>query len=547
MKEITKPSSAPSSVWYNDKNKIMGFPQLNSNLETDVLIVGGGIAGLSTAYCVASSGKKVIVVEDGAIGSGETGKTTAQLVTALDTRYYKMETVFGVADTALIAESHQQAITFIEDLIRREKIDCEFERLDGYLFLHPHDQQDSLLKERDALLRSGQTTALLENTPGIPTEGKSLLFPMQAQFHPMKYLLGLCKAIVEKGGQIYVNTHASVINHTGITSDKGFTISAKHIVVATNAPVNDTYAMMLKQTAFRSYVISGLVKKQILPKALWWDTGDQQNENGQPYHYVRTTAYDDDFDLLICGGEDHPVGVIGEFSENERFERLEMWTRARFPIETITHKWSGEVLIPMDSIAYLGRNPFDKKNAYIITGDAGIGMTYCTIGARIICDLINDVGNRYESLYAPSRFHLKASGPFFKTVMGDIEGILHKWFSGKGEQLDTLGLDEGKIIEIEGHRCGAYKDASGHLFLVSAECTHLKCILCWNASEKSWDCPCHGSRFSFTGEVLNGPANENLKSYDTPQACASASESMATSNSGYNRIKQIRSHLKNKR
>jgi glycine/D-amino acid oxidase-like deaminating enzyme/nitrite reductase/ring-hydroxylating ferredoxin subunit len=501
------------SCWYEPGLETRLFPELLSDLETEVVIVGGGLAGLTTAYCLAYSGKKVTVVEDGYIGSGETGRTTAQIVTALDNRYYKMEKLFGKENNALIANSHKEAIDFIEDVVKKERIDCDFERLSGYLFLHPSDKEENLYKELNTLLQCKINASMLENIPGIPTEKKCIHYPDQAQFQPIKYLLGLCKAIEKKGGSIFINTHASEIDHTGIVSNKGFKISAKHVVVATNAPVNNKYAIMLKQWAHRSYVIAALIKKDSIPKALWWDTGDQNIHTSTPYHYVRLQSYNNEYDLLISGGEDHITGINEGKSEEERYNDLIKWTQQRFPIGEVVNKWSGEVLVPMDSIAFIGKNVFDKENVYIITGDAGIGMTYCTIGGLLVTDLINGVKNKWEDIYKPSRFTLKASTPFFRMLKGDLVAVLKKWFYQDATELTSIKEDEGKVVILEGQKCGAYRDSSGQLFLVSAECTHLKCMVQWNKDEKSWDCPCHGSRFTYSGKVINGPANKDLPSF----------------------------------
>ncbi len=499
------------SCWLDPKWQPTPYESLKENLETEIVIVGAGLAGLTTAYCLASSGHKVIVVEDGEIGSGETGRTTAQIITALDDRYFRMEEVFGKKNTALIAGSHMEAIDFIEEVVRKENIDCDFKRINGYLFLHPSDKEENLQKEFEALLRSKINATMSLKTPGIPTENKCIIFPNQAQFHPIKYLSGLCKVIESKGGKIFTNTHADKINKNGIESSDGFTIKAKHIVVATNAPVNDKFAMMLKQTAYRSYVIGALIKKNTVPTALWWDTGDQKLSAGTAYHYVRLDTYNDEYDLLITGGEDHPVGVEEGVPSEERYARLEKWTHERFAIENTVYRWSGEVLVPMDSIAYLGRNRFDYDNVYIITGDAGIGMTYCTIGGMLISDLINGIKNKWEGIYKPSRTTLKTSNVILRILKDDLIALLKKWFLKTNQRIDTMRSNEGKIVIIEGKEYGAYLNSFRQLFLVSAECTHLKCMVVWNKDEKSWDCPCHGSRFTYTGEVINGPANTNLK------------------------------------
>ncbi|MBC8173546.1 MAG: FAD-dependent oxidoreductase, partial [Chitinophagales bacterium] len=495
------------SCWFEPAVQFKIYPSLSENMETDVVIVGGGLAGLSIAYCLIQAGRKVVLVEDGYIGSGETGRTTAQLVTALDDRYFNMEKIFGEENTKLIAGSHQTAIDFVEHTIKIENIDCDFKRVDGYLFLHPSDEKESLKKELEAASRSGIDVTELDQVPGIPDEGKCIRFANQAQFHPLKYLLGLCKAIEEKGGRIFTETHASDINHERIITDKGYIIKAKHVVVATNAPVNDKYAMMVKQWAYRSYVIGSIVKKNSLPEAFWWDTGDHSAGGSAPYHYVRLHAYSTEFDLLICGGEDHVVGLAADegVAEEDRYGLLEEWTRNRFPIEEIVYRWSGEVLVPMDSIAFIGRNPWDRDNVYIVTGDAGIGMTYCTIAGILITDLITGKENAWEKIYRPSRFTFKASGPFIKMLKDDLVAVLKKWFYTNTSELSDIKKGEGKIVMLEGEKCGAFCDETGQMHIVSAECTHLKCMVNWNKDEQSWDCPCHGSRFTYTGKVINGP------------------------------------------
>lgn len=504
------------SYWIDSIGKAVSYSALRENKQTEVLVVGGGIAGVTIAYCLLKAGKKVILVEDGYIGSGETGRTTAHLVTSLDDRYYRLEKLFGEEGAKLAAESHAAAIDFVERTIDEEKIDCEFERLDGYLFLHPSDKPDSLEKERDAALRAGVNVYMLEYIPGMKNSKQPcLVFPWQAQFHPLKYLKGLCNAIIKNGGKIYTETHASEITHEGMVSDKGFEIKADHVVVATNSPVNNTVVMHLKQFPYRTYVIGARVKKGMISKALWWDTGDfNTNSNIPHYHYTRLQDLDDNFDLLICGGEDHATGLNESdiIPEENRYAMLEDWARHRFPIEEVLYKWSGQVLETMDALGFMGRNPWDKDNVYICTGDSGNGMTHCTIGGILITDLINGKENRWEKLYDPSRFKIfKAGNVFFKEIVGGFTAYLKEYpKNSKDEKIYNLKRDEATIIESDGKKYGAYCDADNRIHIVGAECTHLKCIVKWNRDEKTWDCPCHGSRFTCDGKVINGPAINDL-------------------------------------
>ena len=509
-------TSGSNTSYWTDTTPPYVQNSLKENIETDVVIVGGGIAGLSVAYCLLKSGKKIVLVEDGFIGSGETGRTTAHLVTALDDRYYKMQNIFGDEKTKLIAESHIAAINFVEQTIKKENIDCGFERVNGYLFRHSTDKKDSLEQELTAALKAGVDVNKVNEVPGMLQAENGLCFLNQAQFHPLKYLKGLCKAIEQMGGKIFTGTHASDIDHRGITTGGGFTVKAKHVVVATNSPVNNLFTMYEKQNAYRTYVIGALVKKNLLPKALWWDTGNfESNSKIPPYHYVRVLPYNEQYDLLLSGGEDHPTADTSKTKvlEEDRYKLVENWTRSYFPIGEIIYRWSGQVLEPLDGIAFIGRNPFDHDNVYIISGDSGNGMTHCTFAGLLISDLINEKENKWEKLYSPLRYTLQDSVSGKQLHTDELVNILKKWFHTGRVELLAIKNGEAELLNLDGKKCGVYRDETGKLYMISAECTHLKCTVHWNNDEMSWDCPCHGSRFTYDGKVINGPANFNLPAY----------------------------------
>jgi glycine/D-amino acid oxidase-like deaminating enzyme/nitrite reductase/ring-hydroxylating ferredoxin subunit len=507
-------SSGENVSFWIDTTPIIAYEKPNHDVDTEVLVIGGGIAGLTTAYQLLLKGKRVVVVEDGFIGSGESGRTTAHVTNSLDDRYYFLENIFGKEESKLAAESHTAAINEIERIINSHSIDCSFRRVTGYLFLHPTDKEKSLDKEYAATQNAGLQTTLLDAVPGLPDSGKQrcLAFSNQAQFHILHYLQGLAKAIISLGGTIYTEAHAENITKEGAEVN-GYNFSAQHIVVATNTPVNDIFTMHTKQHAYRTYVIGGKIPKGTLPYSLWWDTGDQESKwVSQPYHYVRLEYFDEDYDLLIAGGEDHKTGQADEedISESERYERLEVWTRSLFPmLDEISYRWSGQVMEPVDSLAFMGKNPGDD-NIYIITGDSGNGMTHATIGAMIVCDSITGIKNIWEDLYSPSRITLRTAGDFMKEA-GNMASQYLDWI--KGSDLDNvadLKAGEGGVLSSGLKKIAVFRDYDNSLKAYSAVCPHLGCIVKWNDDEKSFDCPCHGSRFDTDGTVINGPAQNDL-------------------------------------
>lgn len=506
-------SGANKSFWIATAPDLR-FSPIADNIKTDVLVVGGGIAGLTTAYMLLKQGRKVVLVEDGLLGSGESGRTTAHLASALDNRYYFLEETFDAASAKLAAESHVAAIEMIASIIRAENIECSFKRVDGYLFLHPSDKKENLDKEFDATQRAGLQTYLESNVPGIANGShvRCIKFSNQAQFHVTKYLAGLAEAIVNLGGMIYTETRAKDVNIHGAKANS-FKIDAEHIVIATNTPANDLFTMHTKQHAYRSYVIGFKINKDVLPHLLWWDSGDADSKwVSQPYHYVRLENLDDNYDLLIAGGEDHKTGQAEDenIPEEQRYVKLEAWTREHFPaVEDVAYKWSGQIMEPLDCLGYLGKNPGDD-NIYIITGDSGNGMTHTTIGAKIITDIITGVSNPWEKLYSPSRITLNVAGDYLKETGNMAKQYLDILLPSHLKEVKKLKPGEGGVITSGVSKVAVYIDENNSVHKFSAICPHLGCVVKWNADEKSFDCPCHGSRFNGQGTVMNGPAMSGL-------------------------------------
>lgn len=493
------------------------FPVLANDTQADICVIGAGIAGLTTAYMLACEGKKVIVIDAIGIGAGETGRTTAHFFPP-DEWYAGLEDAFGIESAEQISSSFTEAIDLVESIIAREDIDCDFERLPGYLFSLADNAHAEMEREYRAAQRAGAESALLERVPGLSFDtGPCVEFNGLAQFHPLKYLSALANAIVKRGSDIYCGTRATKIEHSRVSSaadssqeiqqvhTSGGIISADAVVVATNTPFNkETMLLHTKQAAYQSYVIGMRVPKGSVPCLLLWDNGD-------PYYYVRLAEDDNepDVDILIVGGADHKTG--NDKHPEHRYNELENWVRERFPMAlSVAYRWSGEVMEPADGVAYLGRNPMGDKNVYIITGDSGNGMTHCTIGAIIITDLICDRDAKWEALYNPKRKATSALSEFI-SEQADTLSKYGEWLTpGEVASSEEIECGHGAILRKGIHKLAVYRDEAGALHSLSAKCPHMGCVVHFNSAERSWDCPCHGSRFSTDGEVLHGPATSPL-------------------------------------
>ncbi|RRR67776.1 MAG: FAD-dependent oxidoreductase [Candidatus Viridilinea halotolerans] len=495
------------SIWY-DGVDLPTYSPLATDLRSAVAIVGAGIAGLSTAYQLAKRGFQVAVFDDGPISGGDTGNTTAQLTCMLDKGYAATEQLRDVAGARLAAESHMAAIDVIERIARDEAIACDFARMDGYLFLAPGDELRILTEERDAARRAGLSDVTLINSGvalGNVQLSHALRFPHQAHFHPLKYLAGLCHAIERMGGQIFCGTHITRVHAESeaiimLETTDGPVIRADSVVLATHMPINDTLGYSLRIAPALTYVVGLHIPTGSLPNFLAFDTAD-------PYHYVRIQAAEG-HDVLIVGGEDHKTGQADDMEA--RYQRLAQWARVQFPqAGEVLYRWSGQVANSFDGLALLGHD-LVSPHVYVITGQTGIGMTHSTIGSLIIADQIAGIPNRWAELYAPGR----ATGGGLGEVIGEGLNVLSQYTELlKGGDVDSateIPVGSGAVVGWGPKKLAVYRDDHGMLHRRSALCTHLGCVVAWNDSAKTWDCPCHGSRFDSYGTVINGPAPADL-------------------------------------
>jgi glycine/D-amino acid oxidase-like deaminating enzyme/nitrite reductase/ring-hydroxylating ferredoxin subunit len=503
---MIKSDEGKTVSYWEASEDLLNKDSLNQSIETDVCIIGGGISGLTTAYLLAKAGRRVIVIDDGVIGGGETARTTAHLSNALDDRIYRVEKWHGAEKAKLAVEAHARAIGEIERIVETENIECDFRRVDGYLIEAEDGGEDDLDKELEAARRAGLTgVEFVERAPisGFDT-GRCLRFPNQGQFHILKYLSGLAKAVEENGGRLFSNTRAVEWKGEGAPEVKtagGQTIRAKAVVLATNYPIMSK--MFAKLPAYRTYAVGARVPKDSVEKCLIWDNAD-------PYIYVRTQP-EETYDVLIVGGEDHRVGQADD--GEERFQRLWQWTQKHFPqADEILHKWSGQFLETHDGLAFIGRFSSGEPNVYLITGDSGMGMTHGTIGGMLVSDLILERDNPFAEVFEPSRILTQSITEAVPEIIDSTAPYIDWLKGGDVSSADEIKPGEGAIISRGTTKIAAYRDETGRLFERSAVCRHLGCIVRFNTLEKTWDCPCHGSRYGAKdGRPINTPAFSSLE------------------------------------
>ena len=484
------------------------FPALDADVQADVCVIGAGIAGLSVAYLMARAGRSVVVIDDGEIGSGMTAVTSAHLTCLLDRSYEEIERIRGREQAILVAASHRAAIDRIEANVADEGIDCDFERVPAYLFRAPDDDGTSLDAELQAMRRAGIGDAvIMDRAPlqGFDT-GSCIAVAAQAQFHPLRYVAGLARATRRLGGEIHLRTHADSIEGGDAARIQAgrHSIVADAVVVATNAPVNDRVAIHTKQAPYMTYVVAAEIEPGSVPRGLFYDTQD-------PYHYVRVHPRHGR-EFLVVGGEDHKSGQADDTAE--RHARLAAWARERFPaMGPVTAAWGGQCMQSMDGLGFIGRNPLDNDNVYVVTGDSGTGLTHGTIAGILLTDLMLGRNSTWQETYDPARKPVLAAGSFLKET-ANMAAQFGDWLKpGEVADADDIAAGSGALLRDGPRMIAAYRDPAGKLHQMSAVCNHLGCIVHWNAAESTWDCPCHGSRFSRLGKVFNGPANRDLEPF----------------------------------
>lgn len=500
----TNRDSGTKSPW-QATNKIFGAVLNKHKAEIyDVLIIGAGITGITTALTLQQQGKKCIVLEGHNIGYGTSGGTSAHINTFFDCTYPEIDSSFGEEASKLVAQAGVQARDQIATNVHTYKIDCQFEHRTGYLFSQ-NEKQTEQLKEILQSAKNAGVTVSEANTNGVSIAfERSLAFPSQAQFHPISYINDLAEQFVKLGGQILENTFIEKVEkneeiYQAFTEQHTF--KGKKLVYATHVPPGIT-RFSFRCAPYRSYVLGIVLSdEEQYPKCMAYDMEE-------PYHYFRSHEIDGK-QLLLIGGADHKTG---HDDPEQAYLALESYARKYFSIKKIDYRWSSQYYIPTDGLPYIGEMEGDDQGMFVATGFNGNGMTWGTIAAKIISDGILGKENPYVALFNPTRAKPIAGFTEFVRENADVayHFIADRFRATELHSLNELEDGEGKVVDLDGEKLAVYRDESGRISALDPVCTHAGCTVCFNPSEKSWDCPCHGARFDLSGKVLCGPPRKNL-------------------------------------
>jgi glycine/D-amino acid oxidase-like deaminating enzyme/nitrite reductase/ring-hydroxylating ferredoxin subunit len=480
-------------------------------LTVDVAVLGGGIAGLNAAAALKARGRTVAVIEAARILEGVTGNTTAKVTASHGLLYGHLVDTFGEERARLYAEAQQAAIEHIARTAEERTIDCDLVRTDSFLYSEDPEETERLQAEVEAARSVGLPVTYAKDTPLPYDVAGAIRYADQARFHPRKYLLALAQSIPGDGSVILEQTRALDVDEDDpcvVTTDRGV-VRARDVVVATHIPFLDRGLYFARQFPMRDYVVAAR-----LPEAKAFDGMFLSTE--QPTHSVRVTE-DGDGLLLIVGGEGHTTGRADDTAE--RYERLEQWTRERFGVTEFTHRWSTQDYTSTDRVPFIGQFRMGARHLWVATAFGAWGMTNGVVSGLLLADLVTGVENEWAPVFDPRRVtpsvtklktFVKENAAVAKELVGGYLG------PGDVDSVDELEPGEAAVIRTGVTKVAAYRDGDGTVHAISAHCTHLGCIVGWNAAETSWDCPCHGSRFSVDGAVLQGPAVKDLAPHDAP-------------------------------
>jgi glycine/D-amino acid oxidase-like deaminating enzyme/nitrite reductase/ring-hydroxylating ferredoxin subunit len=502
------PRHGDHTSYWADNTPAPRFSALKEDIAVDVLVVGAGITGITAAYLLKRAGHTVALVERGRCVEAETAYTTAHLTAVTDLSLKELVETFGKDHAQAVWDAGLAAIETIDRLVWREQIKCQFEWAPGYLFHPSSDTETSdadLREEAQLAVDLGFDAEFLTRVPLFQRPG--VRFANQAKFHPRKYLVALLRLIDGKGSCVFESTDIEEIEGTPITATTtdGHRIHCRHVLVATHVPLQGKSSLLpatilqSKIMPYTSYVVAGWVKRGDVPEGLFWSTGD-------PYDYLRVDRRHD-HDFVIFGGEDHKTGQVEHTTDC--FARLESRLKQILPDISVTHRWSGQVIETNDGLPYIGET---SEGQFVATGFSGNGMTFGTLSAMMFADHVAGVANPWKDLFDPGRAKIRGgTWDYLKENASYPYYLVRDRFAGTGgKRLREVRRGAGEVIEVDGQPAAVYRGLDSKIHIRSAVCTHMGCYVHWNDGERTWDCPCHGSRFSVSGDVIAGPAETPL-------------------------------------
>lgn len=503
MPDNLKMPQFPHTYW-RDSVSIPSFPKLNESIKADVGIVGGGIVGITSAYLLAQQNLKVALLDADSLLYGTTGHTTAKITAQHGLIYDEFINHFGQDKTALYYQAAMDAKQIIEKAIKDHKIECDYQKEDAYIFTNSDSYLTQLENEKKAYDKLGIPGELIDTIPLDISMKQALTMKDQAQFHPLKYLKVLTDEAVKKGTDIYEQTTAVDVEynkHPSIVTRDGHRVVCRHVIEASHYPFYDGLGFYpTRMYPERAYIIAIKTNKKF-PSGMYISAES-------PTRSVRAANMNGE-DLWLIVGENHKTGQ-GK-STIKHYEALQQYAEENFGISDYVYRWSTQDLTTLDKMPFIGPVTENQESVFVATGFRKWGMTNGTIAAKIISDLITKKESPYEEIYAPSRFQADPMVRKFARINADVTKHLIK---GKLEytnaNVDELSTDEATVIRIKGKRTGVYKDLENNLHAVDTTCKHLGCEVHWNSGDRTWDCPCHGSRYSYTGDVIEGPAEVAL-------------------------------------
>jgi len=500
-----KRDGATTSLWQHQMPSYISKVQTLPSQTFDVIIAGGGVTGIATGLQLQKAGKKCLIAEAHTICFGTTGGTTAHLNTFFDNSYEQIKKDFGEDAIQLVASATNKALDLYKANIEAYHIDCGYQQKDGYLYAQTDKQAEQLDKIFEASRQAGVEVSYTDRIP-VPVEfQKAIVYREQAQVHPSKYVYALAKAFEDAGGVLLQNCSVEeVVEAEGfvtVATNLGG-VQASYLIYATHIPPGINL-LHFRCAPYRSYAIAVKLKGDVYPEGLSYDMDN-------PYHYYRTQEVDGEH-YFIIGGEDHKTAH--EKNTDACFNKLEAFAREHFDIDSVAFKWSSQYFEPSDGLAYIGLLPGSSGNILVATGFGGNGMTYSHIAAQLLTDLITHKENAYAALFNPNRIKPVAGFTHFVKENADVvaQFVGKRISTEKINELSALAHGEARLVKYEGETLAIYKDESGQLHALNPVCSHAKCMVGWNSAEKSWDCPCHGARYSIYGEVLTGPARKGLE------------------------------------